>query len=68
MAHAAESPPGFSVHGTRQARKLEVAAFFSRGIFPDPIEPRPPGIAGDFLTPEPPGLMGEGCTNSEDFQ
>ena len=50
------SPPGSSVHGILQARKLEwVAIFFSRDL-PDPgIKSGSPALAGGFAVAEPPG-------------
>ena len=48
------SPPGSSVHGILQARRLEwVAVLSSRGL-PNPgIEPRSPTLQADFLPAEP---------------
>ena len=53
------SPPGFSVHGISQARKLEWLPFPTPGDLPNPgIEPTStvaPALAGRFFTSEPPG-------------
>ena len=50
------SPPGSSVHGILQARKLEWVPFPLPGHLPTPgIEPGSPALAGGFLTAEPPG-------------
>ena len=51
------SPPGSSVHGILQARKLEwVAIRFSKDV-PDPeMEPRSSALQADSLLPE---LQGE---------
>ena len=50
------SPPGSSVHGILQARKLEWEPFLSPGALPDPgIEPGSPVLQADSLPSEPPG-------------
>ena len=50
------SPPGFSVHGSFQARLLEWVAFPSPGDLPDlGTEPTSPILADGFFTAEPPG-------------
>ena len=50
------SLPGFSVHGTPQARILEWVAIPSLGDLPDTgIEPVSPALQGDPLPSEPPG-------------
>ena len=50
------SPPGSSVHGISQARKLEWVAFPSPGDLPDPgITSASSALAGRFFTAEPPG-------------
>ena len=53
------SPPGFSVHGTFQARiLLWVATSYSRGSSDPgnkPTSPVSPALAGRFLTTVPPG-------------
>ena len=50
------SLPGFSVHGTLQARILEwVAISFSRGSSGTGIEPGSPTLRADSLPSEPPG-------------
>ena len=47
------NPPGFSVHGIFQARKLP---FPSPGNLPDPgVEPRSPALQADSLPSEQPG-------------
>ena len=47
------SPPGSSVHGIFQARKLE---FPSPEDLPEPgTEPESPALVGGFFTNEPPG-------------
>ena len=55
------SPPGFSVHGVFEARRLEwVAIFSSRGSSDPGIEPGSPAsppLAGRFFTLEPPGKL-----------
>ena len=49
------SLPGFSVHGTFQARILECVAISFSGDLPGPgIEPVSPALAGGFFTAEPP--------------
>ena len=49
------SPPGSSVHGISQARRLEWLPFPSPGDLPDPgIKPMSPALAGRFFTSEPP--------------
>ena len=49
------SPPGFSVHGSLQARVLEWVAFPSPGDLPDTgIKPGSPSLQEDALTSEPP--------------
>ena len=46
------NPPGSSVHGTSQARKLEwVAISFSRVLFDPGIKLASPPLAGEFLLP-----------------
>ena len=51
------SPPGSSVHGISQARKLEWVAIPSPGDLPDPgIEPGSPALQADSLPSEPPGI------------
>ena len=50
------SPPGSSVHGISQARKLDwIAISFFRGSSQPGIEPASPTLAGRFLIIEPPG-------------
>ena len=50
------SPPGSSVHGILQARKLEWLPFPSPGDLPNPrIEPESPALQADSLPTEPPG-------------
>ena len=50
------SPPGSSVHGISQARKLDwIAISFSRGSSHPGIEPASHTLAGRFFIPEPPG-------------
>ena len=50
------SPPGSSVHGILQARKLEWVAIPISGDLPNPgIEPRSPTLQEDSLPAEPPG-------------
>ena len=45
------SPPGSSVHGISQARKLKwVAVSFSRGVFPTRDQTHISGLAGRFFT------------------
>ena len=49
------SPPGSSVHGILQARKLEWVAIPPPGDLPDPgMEPESPELTGRFFTAEPP--------------
>ena len=49
------SPPGSSVHGILQARKLGwVAIPFRRSSYPG-IKPRSPALQANSLLPEPPG-------------
>ena len=49
------SPPGSSVHGISQARKLKLPSPTPQDI-PDPgIESTSPELAGGFFTTEPPG-------------
>ena len=48
------SPPGFSVHGTSQARILEGLPFPFPGDLPNPgIKPASPALAGGFATELP---------------
>ena len=51
-------PPGSTVHGLLQARRLEqVAISFSWGL-PDPgVEPASSALSGGFFTTEPPGYL-----------
>ena len=50
------SPPGSSVHGIPQARRLDwVAISFFRDLPDLGIEPVPPALAGGFFSTEPPG-------------
>ena len=50
------SPPGASVHGILQARKLEwVAISFYRDLLDPRLEPLSPALQADSLPPEPPG-------------
>ena len=50
------SPPGFSVHGTYQARILKwFAISFSRGYSQPRDKTCIPSLAGRFFTTEPPG-------------
>ena len=50
------SPPGSSLPGILQARRLEWAAMPSSRGLPDPgIEPRSPALQADSLPAEPPG-------------
>ena len=50
------SPPGSSVHGILQARKLEwVAIRFFRDVRDPEMEPRSSALQADSLLPEPPG-------------
>ena len=53
------SPPGFSLHGTFQARLLERVPFSPPGDCPDPgiepVSPVSPELAGRFFTTELPG-------------
>ena len=50
------SPPGSSVHGILQARKLEWVAISSYRDLLDPrLEPVSPALQADSLPPEPPG-------------
>ena len=65
------SPPGSSVHGTLQARKLECVAISSSSggssrprDKPAPLEP--PALAGGFSTSEPPGKPVKWGASSED--
>ena len=49
------NPPGFSVHGILQARKLEWVAIPSPGDLPDPgIDPGSPALQADSSPSEPP--------------
>ena len=58
------SLPGFSVHGTLQARILEwVANPFSRGSLNRGIKPRSPALQADSLPSEPPGKPHQQCKN-----
>ena len=51
------SPPGSSVPGISQARKLEWVAIPSPGDLPGPgIEPGSPALQADSLPSEPPGI------------
>ena len=51
-----DTPPGSSVHGILQERKLEwVAIPFSRGSSDPGIEPGSPALQVDSLLSEPPG-------------
>ena len=50
-------PPGSSVHGILQARKLEEVAISFSGDLPGPgIVPGSPALQTDSLLSEPPGL------------
>ena len=50
--------PGFSVHGSFQARILEWSPFSSPGDLPNPgIKPRSPALQADSLLSEPPGKL-----------
>ena len=53
------SPPGSSVHGILQARRLEWVAISSSRDLPNAgiehMSLRSPALAGRFFTPEPPG-------------
>ena len=51
------SPPGSSVHGILQARRLEWVAFPAPGDLPNPgAEPTSSTLAGAFFTTDPPGM------------
>ena len=50
------NPPGSSVHGILQARRLEWVAIPFSGDLPDPgMEPRSPALQADALPSQPPG-------------
>ena len=50
------SPPGYSVHGSLQARILELVAIPFSSNLPNPgIEPGSPTLQADSLPSEPPG-------------